>query len=87
MWEGGIRVRKPIASIVLLTALCLSSAPASGQEAKKEVEPMKLKVGDMAPDFTLLEFDGKAVKPVSLHDYKGKKQVALAFFVFAFTGG
>jgi len=25
--------------------------------------------------------------PVSLHDFKGKKQVALAFFVFAFTGG
>jgi hypothetical protein len=27
------------------------------------------------------------VKPISLHDFKGKKQVALAFFVFAFTGG
>jgi len=32
-------------------------------------------------------FDGQKVKPVSLHDFKGKKQVALAFFVFAFTGG
>ena len=48
---------------------------------------MKIKVGDVAPDFTLLEFDGKGVKPVSLHDFKGKKNVALAFFVFAFTGG
>ena len=82
-----MRVRKYTASMVLLTALCLSSAPAFGEEAKKEVEPMKMKVGDMAPDFTLLEFDGNAVKPVSLHDFKGKKQVALAFFVFAFTGG
>lgn len=41
----------------------------------------------MAPDFTLLAFDGKDVKPVSLHDFKGKKSVALAFYVFAFTGG
>jgi peroxiredoxin len=24
---------------------------------------------------------------VSLHDYKGKKNVVLAFYVFAFTGG
>jgi hypothetical protein len=46
-----------------------------------------LKVGDTAPDFTLLAFDGKDVKPVSLHDYRGKKNVALAFYVFAFTGG
>jgi len=50
-------------------------------------KPMKLKVGDMAPDFTLLSFDGKDVKPVSLHDFKGKKNVVLAFYVFAFTGG
>ena len=48
---------------------------------------MKLKVGDTAPDFTLLAYDGKQVTPVSLHDYKGKKNVALAFYVFAFTGG
>ena len=48
---------------------------------------MKIKVGDMAPDFTLLAFDGKELKKVSLHDYHGKKNVALAFYVFAFTGG
>jgi len=50
-------------------------------------KPMKLKVGDTAPDFTLLSFDGKDIKPVSLHDFKGKKNVVLAFYVFAFTGG
>ena len=48
---------------------------------------MKIKVGDMAPDFSLLVFDGKELKKVSLHDYRGKKNVALAFYVFAFTGG
>jgi hypothetical protein len=54
---------------------------------RKEASPMKLKVGDTAPDFTLLAFDGKELKKVSLQDYRGKKNVALAFFVFAFTGG
>ena len=72
---------------LLLTALLLASMAAFGQEKKKEVEPLKIKVGDVAPDFTLLEYDGAKVKAVSLHDFKGKKQVALAFFVFAFTGG
>ncbi len=54
---------------------------------EKAPAPMKLKVGDMAPDFTLLAFDGKELKKISLQDYRGKKNVALAFFVFAFTGG
>ena len=44
----------------------------------------KIKVGDVAPDFTLTDQDGKKV---SLHDFKGKKNVALAFYIFAFTGG
>ncbi len=57
------------------------------QHVEKEPPPMKLKVGDTAPDFTLLAFDGKELKKVSLQDYRGKKNVALAFFVFAFTGG
>ncbi len=50
-------------------------------------EPLKIKVGDMAPDFTLMAFDGKEVKTVSLRDYRGKQNVAVAFFVFAFTPG
>ena len=62
------------------------AAPAV-QSQKAPAEPLKLKVGDTAPDFTLLAFDGEHVKPVSLHDFKGKKSVALAFYVFAFTGG
>lgn len=80
-------MRHRVVGILLVTALCLSGAAGFGQEKKKEAEPLKIKVGDMAPDFTLVEYDGQKVKPVSLHDFKGKKQVALAFFVFAFTGG
>jgi peroxiredoxin len=48
---------------------------------------MKLKIGDQAPDFKLQYFDGKGLKDVSLSDYRGKKNVVLAFYVFAFTGG
>ena len=43
-----------------------------------------VKVGDVAPDFTLQDQNGNKV---SLHEFKGKKNVALAFYVFAFTGG
>jgi cytochrome oxidase Cu insertion factor (SCO1/SenC/PrrC family) len=45
------------------------------------------KVGDVAPDFTLQYFDGNDEKKVSLSEYRGKKNVVLAFFIFAFTGG
>ena len=59
--------------------------PASQSEAKKpELPQPKIKVGDIAPDFTLVDTKGNKV---SLHDFRGKKNVALAFYVFAFTGG
>jgi cytochrome oxidase Cu insertion factor (SCO1/SenC/PrrC family) len=43
-----------------------------------------VKVGDMAPDFTLPDQNNK---PVKLSDFRGKKQVVLAFYVLAFTSG
>lgn len=43
-----------------------------------------LKTGQPAPDFTLTDTEGKEVK---LSDFKGKKNVVLAFYVLAFTGG
>ena len=60
---------------------------AAAQAQPKPAEPLKLKVGDTAPDFKLLAFDGQKTRAVSLSDFKGKKNVALAFYVFAFTGG
>lgn len=63
------------------------AARASAGAPSDKAEPLKLKVGDMAPDFSLLSFDGSNVNKVSLADYRGKKNVALAFYVFAFTGG
>jgi hypothetical protein len=47
----------------------------------------KIKVGELAPDFTLQYFDGQGLKDVSLRDFRGKKNVVLAFYIFAFTGG
>ncbi len=43
-----------------------------------------LKVGDRAPDFALTDTTGQ---PVKLSDFRGKKNVVLAFYVLAFTGG
>jgi AhpC/TSA family len=48
---------------------------------------MKLKIGDMAPDFKMQYFDGHDLKNVTLSEYRGKKNVVLAFYIFAFTGG
>ena len=48
------------------------------------VQGAELKVGDKAPDFTLLDTSWKEVK---LSDFSGKKNVVLAFYVLAFTGG
>jgi peroxiredoxin len=86
-----MRYKRVLIGIGLAASVAMTQVALSRQslaEAKKNAPaPTKLKVGDSAPDFTLLAFDGKAVKPVSLHDYRGKKNVALAFYVFAFTGG
>jgi len=68
-----------------LSLLCLSAALAGSLVAQQEAPPKtKLKVGDMAPDFTLRSTEGKQVK---LSDYRGKSEVVLAFFPAAFTGG
>ena len=77
-----------LAASILAGAMAVTSAVSLLAQSKKPAPPVDMpKVGDVAPDFTLLLYDGQGVKPVSLHDFKGKKQVALAFFVFAFTGG
>jgi cytochrome oxidase Cu insertion factor (SCO1/SenC/PrrC family) len=73
-------------SVFILTAL-MRSPIVSAQSAKATQEgppPMTIKVGDKVPDFTLKDQNGK---DVSLHDYLGKKNLVLAFYVFAFTGG
>jgi hypothetical protein len=87
-------MRKALYTIVvaglLITAMLrppISRQLLAKQQPKEPPAPMKLKVGDMAPDFKVKYFDGAKLQDISLADFKGKKNVALAFFVLAFTGG
>ena len=59
-----------------LAALSVAQPPAP--------QHTSLKVGDTAPDFTRPDQNNK---PVKLSDFRGKKNVVLAFFPAAFTGG
>jgi len=78
-----------LAALLLLAAASVGqSKPAAPAAQQPGPPPLKLKVGDTVPDFTLKYSDGSGqLKDFKLSDYRGKKNVLLAFFVFAFTGG
>ena len=88
------------ASVVHVAALAvLAAAPvlASAQGAQPAPPPPSVKVGDQAPDFDLAWFapagDRTAQPPkyeqqrVKLSDFRGKKNVVVAFFPAAFSPG
>ena len=71
------------------------SAPTQSATPQKPATPppaphTNLKVGDPAPDFnlpsTIVDANSKTVR-YKLSDFKGKKNVVLAIYVLAFTGG
>ena len=68
--------------------MIVAGGPGEGRLRRRSQQPTppktNLKVGDPAPDFTLRATDGKTYK---LSDFKGKKNVVLAIYVLAFTGG
>ena len=66
--------------------LCVILSQPFSIAAKEEPAAMP-KVGDLAPDFKMQYFDGHDLKDVTLSQYRGQKQVVLAFYIFAFTGG
>ncbi len=70
----------------LLVGCCLTSLLRAADN-KSTPPPPALKVGDVAPDFKLQYFDGSDLKDVTLSQYRGKQNVVLAFYIFAFTGG
>jgi cytochrome oxidase Cu insertion factor (SCO1/SenC/PrrC family) len=75
-----------LAGILLLLGLAgqVVVAPVTAATQEEAVAKTNLKVGDTAPDFSLLSDKWEQVK---LSDYRGKKNVILAFYVLAFTGG
>jgi cytochrome oxidase Cu insertion factor (SCO1/SenC/PrrC family) len=85
--QGETMLRKTLnLFLVLLTAFVVVQAQ---ETAPKPMAPpvapkTNLKVGQAAPDFTLPDTTGKQFK---LSDFRGKKNVVLAFYVLAFTGG
>lgn len=62
---------------ILLAGLLASAQTPSAPQTK-------VKVGDHAPDFTLPDQERQTVR---LSDFRGKKTVVLAFFVYAFSPG
>ncbi len=93
-----IRKLRPAALLVALAASAAAQAPTqtptpsmtpsplppATQRQQPQAPKTHLKVGDPAPDFTLPDTKGQ---PVKLSDFRGKKNVVLAFYVLAFTGG
>ena len=91
-------IRKALGLLFLIAATAAAalgqSAPTQNAAPNKPATPppaphTNLKVGDPAPDFNLpstIVQDGKRMR-YKLSDFKGKKNVVLAVYVFAFTGG
>ena len=66
--------------VVLGLLIAIAVPPPSAAQTT----PVPLKVGDMAPDFSLPGSDGRTHR---LSDYRGKQAVVLAWFAKAFTSG
>ena len=70
---------------VSVCALTLLAGSAFAQPAAPP--KTNLKVGDEAPDFSVSAGNTSNRQAVKLSDFRGKKNVILAFFPAAFTGG
>ena len=84
-----------LAAAAVLVAQTPSATPTGTPAVTAPAAPpaaphTSLKVGQAAPDFmlpsTTVGADGKTLR-FKLSDFKGKKNVVLAFYVLAFTGG
>jgi thioredoxin-dependent peroxiredoxin len=68
----------------LMAVLAVGTVVAQGPPGAAPAVPTVVKVGDMAPDFSLQGTDGKTHK---LSEYRGKQAVVIAWFPRAFTQG
>jgi cytochrome oxidase Cu insertion factor (SCO1/SenC/PrrC family) len=69
---------------LLLALSALAFGPRAQAQDQATITTTNLKVGDVAPDFTL---PSDQHSTVALSSFRGKKNVILAFYVLAFTGG
>ena len=68
----------------LMASLAVGAVLAQAPPGAAPAVPTVVKVGDMAPDFSLQGSDGKTHK---LSDFRGKRAVVIAWFPKAFTQG
>ena len=74
------RARFAILTMLVLILSIVSAHAQLGPKDGKKLKPTDLgrvKVGDVAPDFTLENVDGA---PITLSDFRGKKDVVLVFY-------
>ena len=89
-------LKKALSFALLLMSAVIAAAqqptptPAPARTTPPPAPHTSLKVGQPAPDFNLASTavgpDGKTLR-FKLSDFKGKKNVVLAIYVLAFTGG
>jgi cytochrome oxidase Cu insertion factor (SCO1/SenC/PrrC family) len=70
--------------LAFLLACALLFAPLAASAQQPAIAITNLKVGEMAPDFTLLD---NHWHPVKLSSFRGKSTVVVAFYILAFTSG
>jgi peroxiredoxin Q/BCP len=75
---------RALLTMAVMASLAVGAVAAQAPPNATPAVPTVVKVGDMAPDFSLQGTDGKMHK---LSDYRGKQAVVIAWFPKAFTQG
>ena len=77
------REQLPLAALILL--LCAYPASVSMVAGVFQNQASEsLEIGDEAPDFELTDHNGETIR---LNQFRGTKNVVVAFYILAFTGG